>query len=99
MRYVPAIRLTWLLLATMATYLVLDALEPGPLVVLPNLDNPFGVSDGNWMILDPLRTLAIFLGLTCVLASALSLILRWKQATGDEGQQFRGLRTALLTQQ
>ncbi len=81
-------RLTRLLYATMVTYLVLDALEPGPLEVLPAIDNPLGVSSA-WTFLGPLHTLAIFLGVACVLAAAVSLILRWRRATGEERQQLK----------
>jgi hypothetical protein len=82
-------RVIRLLSGTMAVYLLMDALEPGPLEVFPYLRNPLGVSGEVWAVLNRLRTAAIAIGFGCTLAAVLSLALRWRRAAGDARQQLK----------
>jgi hypothetical protein len=79
----------WLAAGAISVYLPLDALEPGPLQVFPFLDNPFGVSQTIWAVLSPLRSIAIFVEVMCLLAAASSMVLRLRRARGDERQQIK----------
>lgn len=82
-------RVAWLAAGAISLYLPLDALEPGPLEVFPFLDNPFGASQSMWEVLSPLRSIAIFVEVTCLLAAAFSLVLRLQRSRGDERQQLK----------
>jgi hypothetical protein len=79
----------WLAAGAISVYLPLDAVEPGPLQVFPFLDNPFGVSQTIWAVLSPLRSIAIFVEVMCLLAAASSMVLRLRRARGDERQQIK----------
>jgi signal transduction histidine kinase len=72
------------------------ALLPGPLRYFGSVDNPFGIEAAR--VLDEPLSIALFatwlLFLALALASAGSLILRFRRARGDERQQIKWLASA-----
>lgn len=89
-------RAAWVAVASFLAYLPLKALEPGPLVLLPDrlvpgASSPLAVSDAHWALLLPLMWLAL-LSLTLAMgAGLLSLLVRFRQARGEERQQIKWL--------
>ncbi|MFQ5859592.1 MAG: hypothetical protein ACE5LU_28680, partial [Anaerolineae bacterium] len=80
----------WLGIGAAAVLAPLAALKPGPLEDLPSfITNPIGVSESAWAILDPLWGIAYALVGLCLLAAAISLIVRLRRARGDERQQVK----------
>lgn len=80
----------WLAIGAGGVQVPLAALKPGPLEDLPAfITNPIGVSESAWAILEPLWSIAYTLVILCLLAAALSLILRLRRARGDERQQVK----------
>ena len=80
----------WLTIGAGALEVPLAALKPGPLEDLPAfITNPIGVSQSAWAVLGPLWSIAYTLAGLCLLAAALSLILRLRRARGDERQQVK----------
>jgi hypothetical protein len=80
----------WLTIVAGAVEVPLAALKPGPVEDLPAfITNPIGVSQSVWAILGPLWSIAYTLPVLCLLAAALSLILRLRRARGDERQQVK----------
>ncbi|HLF75713.1 MAG TPA: hypothetical protein VI524_15255, partial [Anaerolineales bacterium] len=71
--------------------LVMEALEPGPLVLFPSLDNPYGVPESVWSVLAPIYFAVIFILVLSSLASVISLLVRLRSAQGDERQQIKWL--------
>jgi hypothetical protein len=81
----------WLGIGAVGVTVPLLALRPGPLEFYPFFTNPIGIGGSIWMVLDPLRDIAIALWMLCLLAAAVSLILRLHGARGDERQQVKWL--------
>jgi hypothetical protein len=81
----------WLGIGAVAVAIPLLALRPGPLEFYPFFTNPIGVERSIWIILDPLRDLAVALAMLSLLAAAMSLILRLYRARGDARQQVKWL--------
>jgi hypothetical protein len=82
--------LAWLVIGAGALEVPLAALKPGPVEDLPAfITNPIGLSQSVWAILGPLWSIAYTLPFLCLLAAALSLILRLRRARGDERQQVK----------
>ncbi|MFQ5859421.1 MAG: hypothetical protein ACE5LU_27810, partial [Anaerolineae bacterium] len=80
----------WLGIGAAAVLAPLAALKPGPLEDLPSfITNPIGVSESAWAILDPLASIVDTLVGLCLLAAAISLIVRLRRARGDERQQVK----------
>jgi len=71
--------------------LVTVGLEPGYLTEYPKMMNPYGVDSA---LLDPLTIVAVALTLTGLVGSAVSLILRFRRARGQERQQIKWLASA-----
>lgn len=88
-------RVAWIVVAAIGLYLPLDALEPGPLEVFPFLNNPIGVRESTWAVLNPLRGTVLTIAMLCLIAAVFSLILRLRQARGDERQQLKWMMFAV----
>ncbi len=80
----------WLGISAAGIWVPLAALKPGPLEDLPpSITNPIGISESVWAVLEPLTgILQVLVGL-CLLAAAISLIVRLRRARGDERQQLK----------
>jgi signal transduction histidine kinase len=70
---------------------VLSGLEPGPIPDYPQVANPYGVDSP---LLDPLMGLAVFALVVGLLGSALSVILRFRRARGEQREQIKWLAFA-----
>jgi hypothetical protein len=84
--------LAWLSGAVILLLSVGVMLAPGPLDNLGGVRNPFGVEGADWL------TVAAFVLLPllplCMLASALSLVLRYRRSGGEERQQIKWIAFA-----
>jgi hypothetical protein len=69
-------------------WVVSSALRPGPLEHFAPTRNPFGVEDAA-AVVDLLEAIGGWVGLACVVATILSLILRFYRSRGDERQQLK----------
>jgi hypothetical protein len=84
--------LAWLSGAVMVLASLGITLAPGPLEGYPGVRNPFGLEGHPWI---GVATLVIILLLpVCILASALSLILRYRRSGGEERQQIKWIAFA-----
>ena len=70
------------------------ALSPGPMDGLPGIRNPFGLEKYPW-IADVALGAMLLLPL-CILASAVSLVLRFLRSRGEEREQIKWLAFAAL---
>ena len=68
------------------------ALDPGPIPALGGIDNPFGLEGRPW-ILDALSTTLLLLPL-CILASAVSLFVRFRRSGRQQRQQIKWIAFA-----
>lgn len=68
------------------------ALTPGPMDGLPGIRNPFGLEKYPW-VADATLGVMVLLPL-CILASAVSLVLRFLRSRGEERQQIKWLAFA-----
>src|SRR3712207_4403075 len=84
--------LAWLSGAVILLLSVGVMLAPGPLDNLGGVRNPFGIEGADWL------TVAAFVLLPllplCMLASALSLVLRYRRSGGEERQQIKWIAFA-----
>jgi two-component system NarL family sensor kinase len=83
--------LAWGSVVTLPAYLALQAVQPGPLDLSPNLTNPYAVAGPVWAALSPFYFALLALLTICSLASVISLFLRLRQAQGDARQQVKWL--------
>ncbi len=70
---------------------VVEGLRPGPIPDYPQISNPYGVESG---ALDGLEALTALVLLVGILGSALSLILRFRRARGEQRLQMKWLAFA-----
>jgi len=68
-----------------------EGLRPGPLADFRSIENPYGVAGGAVEGVEALSALLLVVGLA---GSALSLILRFRRATGHQRQQVKWLALA-----
>ena len=66
-----------------------SALSPGPMDGLPRIRNPFGLEEYPW-VADATLSLTLLLPL-CILASAVSLVMRFLRSGGEEREQIKWL--------
>ena len=81
----------WCAAVGIAGAFLTTALATGPLDDYPQLDNPYAVDSP---VLDPLAGLSFLLVLIGIVGSAVSLILRFRRARGEERQQIKWLALA-----
>ena len=84
--------LAWLSGVVIALLSVGVALSPGPLVNVGPIQNPFGLEGYPWVATAWLAVIPLLL--LCILASALSLVLRYRRSGGEERQQIRWIAFA-----
>jgi hypothetical protein len=70
---------------------VVEGLQPGPIPDYPQIRNPYGVESS---VLDGLEAVAVLALLIGILGSALSLILRFRRARGEQRLQMKWLAFA-----
>jgi hypothetical protein len=85
--------LAWLSGVVIAMLSVGVALSPGPLVNVGPIQNPFGLEGQPWVTTLSYVVVLPWLPL-CVLASALSLVLRYRRSGGEERQQIKWIAFA-----
>jgi two-component system NarL family sensor kinase len=81
----------WGCVAGLIAYLLLQLVEPGPLAILPQLSNPYGVTDTVWVKLKPFHNGSMAILILCSLGSIAALFQRMRRAGGEERQQIKGL--------
>lgn len=85
--------LAWLSGAVIASLSVTEGLAPGPIADLGGVRNPFGLDGQPWVADATNALLALFL--LCILASTLSLILRYRRSRGEERLQIKWIAFAV----
>jgi hypothetical protein len=86
--------LAWLSGAVIALLGVDSVLAPGPLTDLEGVRNPFGLEGAPWLVDAEIVLLLLFVA--CILASAVSLILRYRHSGGEVRQQIKWIALAGL---
>src|SRR5918998_797366 len=84
--------LAWLSGAVIVLVSVTQGLVPGPLPELGRVRNPFGLEGAPWVADATNAILVLFL--FCILASVLSLILRFRHSRGEVRQQIKWIAFA-----
>jgi hypothetical protein len=84
----------WLSGAVIVSIIVGGVLTPGRLQDLGRVRNPFGLEESPW-IADVAQGIMLLLPL-CILASAVSLVLRFLRSGGEEREQIKWLAFAAL---
>jgi hypothetical protein len=77
------------LAAGVTAALVAVSLKPGPLDDFPSVSNPFGIGGAAGVVIAILGNAAFYLLLITLVLAAVSLILRFRRARGDERQQLK----------
>ena len=88
-RWLP---LAWLSGAVIFVVSAGFALSPGPVDGLPGIRNPFGLEEYPW-VADATLGIILLLPL-CILASALSLVMRYRRSGGVEREQIKWIAFA-----
>jgi type III secretory pathway component EscS len=84
--------LAWISGAAILSVSAGSALTPGPVEGFPGIDNPFGLEKYPW-VADAAQSLVLLLPV-CILASVVSLVLRFLRARGEEREQIKWLAFA-----
>jgi len=84
--------LAWLSGAVIVLLGVDSVLAPGPLTDLGGVRNPFGIEGASWLVDAEVVLLLLFVA--CILASAASLILRYRHSGGEVRQQIKWIALA-----
>jgi signal transduction histidine kinase len=84
--------LAWLSGVVIVLLSVAEGLSPGRLSELGEVRNPFGLESQSWIADAADAILVLFL--LCILASALSLILRFRRSRGEEREQIKWIAFA-----
>ena len=84
--------LAWLSGAVILLLSVGVMLAPGPLDNLGGVRNPFGIEGAHWLTVGAYAVLPLLP--LCMLASALSLVLRYRRSGGEERQQIKWIAFA-----
>jgi hypothetical protein len=84
--------LAWLSGVVIVLVSVTQGLLPGPLPEFGRVRNPFGLEGQPWVADASNAILVVFL--LCILASAASLILRYRRSRGEERQQIKWIAFA-----
>jgi hypothetical protein len=84
--------LAWLSGAVIVLLGVDSVLAPGPLTDLGGVRNPFGLEGASWLVDAEVVLLLLFVA--CILASAASLILRYRHSGGEVRQQIKWIALA-----
>jgi hypothetical protein len=84
--------LAWLSGAVIVLLGVDSVLAPGPLTDLEGVRNPFGLEGAPWLVDAEIVLLLLFVA--CILASAVSLILRYRHSGGEVQEQIKWIALA-----
>jgi hypothetical protein len=84
--------LAWLSGLVIALLGVDSVLAPGELTDLEGVRNPFGLEGAPWLVDAEIVLLLLFVG--CILASAVSLILRYRHSGGEVREQIKWIALA-----
>jgi hypothetical protein len=84
--------LAWLSGAVMVLLGVDSVLAPGPLTDLEGVRNPFGLEGAPWLVDAGIVLLLLFV--TCILASAISLVSRYRRSGGEVREQIKWIALA-----
>ena len=87
----------WLSAAVLISTSVSTAFSPGRLDESPNVTNPLGIESAG-SILESVNAWSLLLLVLCFVASALSMVLRFRRSTGEERQQIKWFATAAALQ-
>ncbi len=84
--------LAWLSGLVIVLLGVESVLAPGPLTDLEGVRNPFGLEGAPWLVDAEIVLLLLFV--VCILASAVSLILRYRHSGGEVREQIKWIALA-----
>ncbi len=84
--------LAWLSGAVMVLLGVDSVLAPGPLTDLEGVRNPFGLEGAPWLVDAGIVLLLLFV--TCIVASAVSLVSRYRRSGGEVREQIKWIALA-----
>ena len=84
--------MAWLSGAVIVLLGVVSVLAPGELTDLEGVRNPFGLEGASWLVDAEMVLLLLFVA--CILASAASLILRYRHSGGEVRQQIKWIALA-----
>ncbi|MDQ4126552.1 MAG: hypothetical protein M3151_01110, partial [Actinomycetota bacterium] len=85
----------WLSVAVLISLSTSEAFSPGRLPEAPQVTNPFGIASAG-SALELVNTASFFLLSLCFIASALSIIVRYRRSIGEERQQIKWFVTAAV---
>jgi hypothetical protein len=84
--------LAWLCGAVLVSTSAAIALKPGPIPGLGGVRDPFGLEGVPWVVAAALVTFLLLI--VCMLASALSLVLRYRRSGGEQREQIKWIAFA-----